>query len=216
MHEPKPNLSNLKKQAKLIFRQHKERYYPVCARIRKALPRFLDSSDKEILDSSFALHDAQEIIAREYGFNKWEVLKNNKITMNKSNSQNNHNKYLCEAYPQLFVSDVTRTANFYKENLGFEIQYLYGKPPFYGMVKRDNIGLNIRYVCNPPMDQNEKEKEQLISANIPVNGVKSLFLEFKEKEVDIFQSLKSQPWGCVDFIIKDPDGNLLLFSNHPD
>jgi hypothetical protein len=34
-----PNLENLKKQAKLILRWHRERYYPVAAQIRGHLPR---------------------------------------------------------------------------------------------------------------------------------------------------------------------------------
>jgi hypothetical protein len=38
-----PNLENLKKQAKLILRWHRERHYPVAAQIRGRLPRFLSS-----------------------------------------------------------------------------------------------------------------------------------------------------------------------------
>jgi hypothetical protein len=43
-----PNLENLKKQAKLILRWHRERYYPVAAQIRGHLPR-----DGYLLDSGF-------------------------------------------------------------------------------------------------------------------------------------------------------------------
>ena len=34
-----PNLENLRKQAKLVLRRHRDRYYPVAAQIRTALPR---------------------------------------------------------------------------------------------------------------------------------------------------------------------------------
>jgi len=40
-----PNLENLKKQAKLILRWHRERRYPVAAQIRGHLPRFLNMPD---------------------------------------------------------------------------------------------------------------------------------------------------------------------------
>src|SRR5439155_16100669 len=43
-----PNLENLKKQAKLILRWHRERHYPVAAQIRGHLPRFLNMPDSEI------------------------------------------------------------------------------------------------------------------------------------------------------------------------
>ena len=40
-----PNLENLKKQAKLILRWHREGHYPVAAQIRRHLPRFLNMPD---------------------------------------------------------------------------------------------------------------------------------------------------------------------------
>jgi uncharacterized glyoxalase superfamily protein PhnB len=42
--------------------------------------------------------------------------------------------------------------------------------------------------------------------------IKQLFLEFQSAKVTFFQTLKKQPWGARNFIIKDPDGNLLLFA----
>jgi hypothetical protein len=59
-----PNLENLKKQAKLILRWHRERHYPVAAQIRNHLPRFLNMSDCEILAVSLKLSDAQEMVAK--------------------------------------------------------------------------------------------------------------------------------------------------------
>jgi hypothetical protein len=70
-----PNLENLKKQAKLILRWHRERHYPVAAQIRGHLPRFLNMPDSEILAASFKLSDAQEMVARQQGFDSWQALK---------------------------------------------------------------------------------------------------------------------------------------------
>jgi hypothetical protein len=55
---PMPNIENLKKQAKQYLRWHRERYYPVAAQIRAALPRFRNVGDVQILESSFKLADA--------------------------------------------------------------------------------------------------------------------------------------------------------------
>ena len=66
-----PNLENLKKQAKLILRWHRERHYPVAAQIRGHLLRFLNMPDSEILAASFKLRDAQEMVARQQGFDSW-------------------------------------------------------------------------------------------------------------------------------------------------
>src|SRR5277367_5396538 len=70
-----PNLENLKKQAKQYLRWHRERYYPVAARIRAVLPRFRHLSDREVLAGSFKLSDAQELVARKAGFESWDSLR---------------------------------------------------------------------------------------------------------------------------------------------
>ena len=48
-----PEIENLKKQAKLIRRWHRERYYPVAVQIRGLMPGFLNMPDPEILAASF-------------------------------------------------------------------------------------------------------------------------------------------------------------------
>src|SRR6201996_6612462 len=70
-----PDLENLKKQAKLILRWHREQHYPVAAQIRGLIPRFSTMPDPEILAANFKLKDAQEMVAREHGFDSWQALK---------------------------------------------------------------------------------------------------------------------------------------------
>jgi hypothetical protein len=70
---PMPNLENLKKQAKQYLRWHRERYYPVAAEIRAALPRFQHLNDRQVLEASFRLSDAQELVARQIGFEGWQA-----------------------------------------------------------------------------------------------------------------------------------------------
>jgi hypothetical protein len=65
---PMPNLENLKKQAKQYLRWHRERYYPVAAEIRAALPRFQHLNDSQVLEANFKLSDAHELVARQIGF----------------------------------------------------------------------------------------------------------------------------------------------------
>src|SRR5262249_6084571 len=117
------------------------------------------------------------------------------------------------AYPQLFVADVQRAAEFYVQKLGFSIAYLYGAPPFYGLVTLDDVGLNLRCVASPLIDPSLRERESLLGANIVVDGVKALFLEFQRRGVDFAQTLKEQPWGATDFVVRDIDGNLLCFAS---
>jgi len=46
--------------------------------------------------------------------------------------------------------------------------------------------------------------------------IKRLFLEFQAAGAVFFQTLRTEPWGARTFIVKDPDGNLLLFAGPAD
>jgi len=57
--------------------------------------------------------------------------------------------------------------------------------------------------------------EELLSVSMTVataDEIKLLFLEFQSAGVALHQTLKKQPWGAKNFVVKDPDGNLLLFA----
>jgi hypothetical protein len=191
-----PSIENLKKRAKGLVRQHRGGHHPVAARLRRGLPRFAGLADREILGASFALSDAFEVIAHELGFASWALAAKELRRMPHPTADHPQRKpRLLAAYPQLFVSDVRRAADFYVGTLGFSIVYLYGEPPFYGQVARDGIGLNLRHVDAPVIDQALREKESLLGAAIVVEGVKELFLGFERAGAAFAQRLKPQPWA---------------------
>jgi catechol 2,3-dioxygenase-like lactoylglutathione lyase family enzyme len=210
-----PSLENLKKQAKLILRRHRERYYPVAAQIRAVLPRYGHLSDAQVLDHSFRLSDAQELVARQSGFASWEALRKGIEAMPDEAERTVSRAVLAAAEPQLFVSDIKASCEFFTTKLGFVVAYVYGDPPFNGQVSRDGAALNLRCVGQPVIDSQVREREDLLSAAMTVNSadeIKQLYLEFQAAGVAFHRTLKREPWGARTFIVKDPDGNLLLFA----
>jgi uncharacterized glyoxalase superfamily protein PhnB len=210
-----PNLENLKKQAKLILRWHRERHYPVAAQIRELLPRFSTIADSEILDANFKLSDAQEMVARQHGFDSWQAMKTGlSATSRKVNSSISKATIVC-AEPQLLVTDIKRSCEFFHVKLGFSLVFSYGKPPYYAQVARDGARLNLRCVDRPVIESTIRDREELLAVSMTVataEEIKLLFLEFQSAGVTFHQTLKKQPWGAKNFIVKDPDGNLLLFA----
>src|SRR5271155_569774 len=201
-----PNLENLKKQAKLYLRWHRDRYYPVAARIRAVLPHYRQLSDREVLAHSFKLSDAQELIARKAGFESWEALRKGVRTMSDDQDQTLFKPTLLAAEPQLFVVDIAASCEFYTKKLGFSVAFSYGEPPFYGQVFRDGARLNLRCLDKPGLDPEIRDSEQLLSASITLDDAKPLFLEYQAADVLFAQSLKTEPWGARTFIVRDPDG----------
>jgi uncharacterized glyoxalase superfamily protein PhnB len=54
-----------------------------------------------------------------------------------------------------------------------------------------------------------------LSADLAVDTeahINQLFIEFQAAGIGFFQTLRTEPWGAKTFIVKDPDGNLLLFA----
>jgi catechol 2,3-dioxygenase-like lactoylglutathione lyase family enzyme len=206
-----PNFENLKKQAKLYVRWHRDGYHPVAARIRAVLPRFSAMSDADVLASDFKLADAQELVARAAGFDSWAALRKDAETMTAA-SLKRATPVLLAAEPQLFTGDIPAALDFYTLKLGFSVAFNYGEPPYYAQVFRDGARLNLRHVDAPPIDHESRNREGMLSASITLDDAKPLFLEYQAAGVDFAQTLRSEPWGARTFIVRDPDGNLLLFA----
>jgi catechol 2,3-dioxygenase-like lactoylglutathione lyase family enzyme len=214
-----PNLENLKKQAKQYLRWHRERYYPVAAEIRATLARFQYLDDHQVLEATFKLSDAQELVARQLGFEGWQALKAGTPAMSTQVRQATTAPILSGTEAQLYVADVSASCDFFTSKLGFTTDFVYGDPPFYSVVKRDRARLCLRLVCEPVYVGNIRQREQLLSASITVDTaaeIKQLFLEFQAAGVSFYQELKKEPWGARNFIVLDPDGNLILFAGPAD
>ncbi len=224
-----PNLENLKKRAKTLVKQHRAAHIPVATRLRRGHPPFAALSDKMILAARFALVDALEVVAREEGFASWADAAGASATSATSKPEapppaTSGEPRLVAAYPQALVADVSRAVAFYRDDLGFAVVYLYGEPPFYGLVERGGARINLRHVHAPARyrgarageadaDGGGDADEDVLTANIPVENVKALFLELQARGVAFAQTLKEQPWGARDFLVRDPDGNLLCFAS---
>ena len=205
-------LESFRKQARQLVRWHREGQHSIGSRIR-ALPRYRNLTDKEALALRFPLAEAQEIIAVENGHESWPALKA-AMEANPpggSPARANGMAVLTRAIPVVFVSNVRRSADFFSEKLGFDVDFLHGNPPFYGAVSRDNAQLHLRFVHEPAFVAGIVEKEQLLAAFIRVDDVKSLFAQYVEAGVEMHSRLKKEPWGGPGFTILDPDGNRIYF-----
>jgi catechol 2,3-dioxygenase-like lactoylglutathione lyase family enzyme len=208
------DLQNLRKQAKQYLRWHRERHYPVAAIIRKYLPRFRQLSDPEILAATFRLADAQELVARKEGFEGWQALRIGASTI--MSEKHLHTKpILTSVAAHLYVRDLNVSVDFFTAKLGFTTDFVYGDPPFYGQVSRDNARLALRFMDESFFATDIREREGLLSASITLASaeeIKQLFLDFQGTEVPFAQSLRNEPWQAKTFIVRDPDGNLILFA----
>lgn len=208
-----PSIENLRKQAKLILRWHRDGYHPVATLIRSHLPDFRGLTDRQVLAATFRLSDAQELVARRSGFADWPALSKGIDTMAASTPTSDATITILAAEPQIFVADMQRSLAFYTGPLGFQPVFVHGDPPFYAQVVRDGARLNLRLVTGPVFDDAFRTRNaDALSAMLTLMEAKPLFLELQRAGVTFHQSLRSEPWGARTFIVADPDGNLIGFA----
>ncbi len=116
--------------------------------------------------------------------------------------------------PILFVRDVSASADFYREKLGFNVDFLHGTPPFYGSVSRGAVCLHLRFVRQPNFAELAAREISLILATIEVSDVQAIYEELNERGVEFAQTPTKQPWGGTDVLIRDPDGNVISFVSY--
>jgi uncharacterized glyoxalase superfamily protein PhnB len=77
---------------------------------------------------------------------------------------------------------------------------------------RGDAHLNLRAAPGPQCDPSVVQREEYLAATICVDSIKEIFLAYQEAGVEIFQTLRTEPWGARTFIVADPDGNLIPFA----
>jgi len=115
----------------------------------------------------------------------------------------------------LYVRDVSASIDFYTKKLGFATDFVYGEPLFYAQVSRDEAHLALRSMDEPVFAEDVRVRESLLSASITlasVDGIERLFHDFQQSGASFAQTLKVEPWQARTFIVRDPDGNLILFA----
>ncbi len=205
------SLENFRKQAKLLVRWHRERNYSVGGRIRQ-LSRYQELTDSEALALPFPLNEAQEIIALEQGYASWAELKEGLKKAPRFTQTAPPALRLTKGIPVVLVSDVRVAAEFYRDQLGFAIDFLHGEPAFYASVSRDEACIHLRFVHHPVFVAGLREQEQFLSAFVAVANVKELFTEYETRNVPFVHRLRKEPWGQSSFIVRDPDSNWLCFA----
>ena len=206
-------LETYKKQAKQLVRWHREGNHSIGGRIR-GLARYKTLTDRQALALAFPLREAQEIIAVEAGHENWTALK--AAVAGVANPARparpvSPTPRLTRAVPIIFVANVRASAEFFRDTLGFSIDFLHGHPPFYGAVSRDGACVHLKFVHEPVFAIGADDREGLIMAFIEVENVKALYASYMAAGVTFEQKLKKQAWGGRDFIVRDLDGNGICF-----
>ena len=110
--------------------------------------------------------------------------------------------------PQLLVTDLEHSIEFYTKKLGFDLEFRY--EDFYAGIIKDSCSIHLK--SGKPLIEERKSKKENDDLDIvfSVEDVENLYEEFVNKSVEIIQPLCDRPYGR-EFYIADPDGYILAF-----
>jgi catechol 2,3-dioxygenase-like lactoylglutathione lyase family enzyme len=110
--------------------------------------------------------------------------------------------------PVFRVPDLRRSVAFYRDQLGFDLDFIYESS--YASVSRDGCHIHLRCAPPAPRDQAALAPDEFIDASIGVQNAEALSGTFKSAGVSFAQPLRQMPYG-LEFYVRDPDGYVLGF-----
>lgn len=118
--------------------------------------------------------------------------------------------------PYFLVDDVEKSANYYRDVLGFHYHQLWGgDPPIFAMVHRDGVEIMLRRTDTPgTMRPNNVVADESWDAYIRVEDTDSLHAEYAAKGAKITSPLTDREYGMREFEVEDINGYILGFA-HP-
>jgi uncharacterized glyoxalase superfamily protein PhnB len=107
--------------------------------------------------------------------------------------------------PVFLVDDVVQTVEYYRDVLGFQVDFVYGDPPAYGSVSRDDAIINFSR-SDPPGRRNNVVSAGAgngVDAFIVVSDVDELYEELRGHGATLITEPRSEDYGMREFHIED-------------
>jgi catechol 2,3-dioxygenase-like lactoylglutathione lyase family enzyme len=121
-----------------------------------------------------------------------------------------HATHITGIAPQFLVDDLDRAVAYYRDKLGFQVDFTYES--FYASVSRDGFAIHLKCAPKSAADREHRKANEHLDAYIAVAGIRGLFSDLERRGAQIIKPLEERPWACIDFYVEDPDGYILCFS----
>lgn len=114
--------------------------------------------------------------------------------------------------PVLAVPDVTETVAFYRDKLGFHVDFVEGDPPVHARVCADPTyatpTVHIRF--EPLPAGTDVSSSVYLWLHVGA-GLDELFSLYRARGVEVVEEPSDRPWGLRQFTIRDCNGYVATF-----
>ena len=117
--------------------------------------------------------------------------------------------------PVLAVPDVNQTVAYYRDVLGFHVDFVHGDPPVHARVCADPSSSPTVRIRFEPLERGDPVSHSVYLWLHIGKGLDRLFQVYRGRGVEVVREPEDRPWGLRRFIVKDCNGYMLSFSAEP-
>jgi catechol 2,3-dioxygenase-like lactoylglutathione lyase family enzyme len=118
---------------------------------------------------------------------------------------------LSRTAPYFLVDDVTATAEYYRDVLGFSFDRFFGIPPSFTIVRRDVVAIMLRQARPPVARPNRTAMDEAFDAYVWVDDVDALATELRANKADIVEGPVDRIYHMRELLVRDLNGCVLAF-----
>jgi Glyoxalase/Bleomycin resistance protein/Dioxygenase superfamily len=122
---------------------------------------------------------------------------------------------LTGATPVFLVGDIASTMQWYSAALGFDAHTFPDSPPYaFCILSKDDVEIFLQQLDGYRRpDLYDRREGGVWSAYLRMRGVRELFRVLSQRrDVTILEPLCHQPHGQTEFVVRDPNGCVLVFA----
>ena len=122
-----------------------------------------------------------------------------------------HETHFFGVEPVLRVPDVPATVLYYREKLGFGVEFIYGDPPEHAGVSRGEwTGSTVTLQFSQFQPEQELAPSGYLYVNVDTR-IDALCDIYRKRGVEILSDPEDKPWGMREFTMRDLNGYILVF-----
>jgi catechol 2,3-dioxygenase-like lactoylglutathione lyase family enzyme len=115
--------------------------------------------------------------------------------------------------PVLLVSDVQKSATYFRDTLGFDVPRFWGDPPMFTIAERDGLQVMLNQVAPGDTFKPNAAYDGRYDVYFWVHDADALHADFAATGADIVCPPSDEPYMMREFQVRDPDGHLLAFGH---
>ena len=120
-------------------------------------------------------------------------------------------RHIHSLQPVLAVPDIAQTVAFYRDVLGFAVDFMYGNPPTHAAVFQGEWSCEGARIQFTHTEHNQTQPPAGWLYFFVLEDIDGLFARYVAGGAKVIATPQSQPWGMREFTIADCNGYLLRF-----